>query len=147
MVTAGIGDTDTLIGIENITGGSGNDVLIGGSGINVLLGGAGDDTLNGGGGNDTLTGGAGSDMFIFDYATAHGSDVVNGGIGGGWVDVIDLHGVTGGSGGGDWTLSFSIGSVAASSSGQLDLSADAAGVITFNDGSTLTFAGIERVSY
>jgi Ca2+-binding RTX toxin-like protein len=52
-------DTDTLISIENLTGGSGNDMLTGDGGTNVLTGGAGSDTLSGEGGNDTLIGGAG----------------------------------------------------------------------------------------
>ncbi len=40
--------------MENITGGSGNDVLVGNDSSNVLVGGAGDDTLNGQGGADRL---------------------------------------------------------------------------------------------
>ena len=51
--------TDTLSGIENVTGGSGNDILTGDANNNVLAGGAGDDTFNTviGGGIDTFTGG------------------------------------------------------------------------------------------
>ncbi|MDZ4119744.1 calcium-binding protein, partial [Phaeovulum sp.] len=65
---------DTLVSIENVTAGSGNDRLIGNAGANVLIGnagndsldgGAGNDTLNGGLGNDVLTGGAGADVFVF----------------------------------------------------------------------------------
>src|SRR3546814_11010782 len=53
--------TDTLISIENATGGSGDDTLTGDLGANVLAGGAGDDTLVGGAGDDTLVGGIGED--------------------------------------------------------------------------------------
>ncbi len=60
--------SDTLTGIENFTGGSGNDVITG-SGtnyvINVLNGGAGNDRITGGFGEDILTGGAGNDTFVY----------------------------------------------------------------------------------
>ncbi len=60
--------SDTLVGVENFTGGSGNDVITG-SGtnyvINVLKGGAGNDRINGGFGEDILTGGAGNDTFVY----------------------------------------------------------------------------------
>ncbi|MFB2593531.1 M10 family metallopeptidase C-terminal domain-containing protein [Paracoccus sp. p4-l81] len=64
----------TLRGIENLTGGSGNDtlagdglanVLRGGAGADVLSGRAGDDVLVGGAGRDVLSGGAGADTFVF----------------------------------------------------------------------------------
>ncbi len=47
------GETDTMIGIENLTGGAGNDSLSGNDGNNVLNGGMGSDILRGGLGNDT----------------------------------------------------------------------------------------------
>ena len=56
----GDGGTDTLIGIENVTGSDFNDVLIGDNGVNVLRGGLGADTLIGLGGDDILWGGAGA---------------------------------------------------------------------------------------
>ena len=69
------GDEDTLIGIENVTGGIGADTLTGDDDPNVLSGGAGDDTISGGDGDDTidggteqsagmLSGGAGTDTLI-----------------------------------------------------------------------------------
>jgi len=64
-VNVGAGDVDTLAAIENLIGGSGNDILTGNSLANVLKGGAGNDILNGGKGNDILTGGAGADTFVF----------------------------------------------------------------------------------
>lgn len=65
---------DTLVRIENLTGGSAADTFTGNSdrntltgngGKDVLKGGAGADTLEGGDGIDTLDGGADTDMAIF----------------------------------------------------------------------------------
>ena len=53
----GFGDEDTLISIENVTGGPGPDALTGNDEDNVLTGGPGDDTINGGKGDDTIDGG------------------------------------------------------------------------------------------
>jgi Ca2+-binding RTX toxin-like protein len=52
--TGGAG-TDTLDGIENLTGSAHPDHLTGDGGDNVLTGGTGDDILTGGGGNDTAS--------------------------------------------------------------------------------------------
>ncbi|NBS96449.1 MAG: tandem-95 repeat protein, partial [Betaproteobacteria bacterium] len=57
-------ETDTLISIENVQGGWGNDSIVGSAEANELQGGAGSDTLDGGAGNDTLVGGAGNDSII-----------------------------------------------------------------------------------
>lgn len=51
-----------VTGIENLTTGSGNDLLLGTNGANVLDGGAGNDIFNGRAGNDTIFGRAGSDF-------------------------------------------------------------------------------------
>lgn len=56
---------DTIKNIENLIGGSGNDLLTGDSAANVLSGGAGNDSLKGGAGADQLTGGKGADRFVF----------------------------------------------------------------------------------
>ncbi len=53
---------DTLYNIENVQGGSGNDVIWGNSEANELRGLDGNDSLAGDAGNDTLTGGAGDDV-------------------------------------------------------------------------------------
>jgi len=64
-------DSDTLVGIENVTGTVFKDTLIGDAFANVLRGragkdtikgAAGDDSLYGGSGNDYLNGGAGTDL-------------------------------------------------------------------------------------
>ncbi|PQJ97664.1 beta strand repeat-containing protein [Chromatium okenii] len=58
QATGGSG-SDTLKGIENLTGSTAADTLIGNTDVNIL---------NGGLGNDTLTGGNGKDTFRFDTA-------------------------------------------------------------------------------
>jgi Ca2+-binding RTX toxin-like protein len=75
---------DTLINIEDITSGSGNDYLVGtdfkvdGHFVNShFISGAGDDRMYGGGGNDTFEGGAGNDRL----RGGSGNDVLNGGDG------------------------------------------------------------------
>jgi len=60
----------SIAGIENVTGGSGNDVLLGDTLDNILAGGAGNDTLVGGAGNDTLNGGTGTDMVSYAAETS-----------------------------------------------------------------------------
>jgi Ca2+-binding RTX toxin-like protein len=64
--------------LENLTGGSGNDVLVGDDSANVLTGNAGNDTLSGeggadrlvgGDGDDLLAGGAGNDQYLGDAGT------------------------------------------------------------------------------
>ncbi len=51
--TGGDIGTDSIIQIENIIGGSGNDIITGDAGNNIIRGGAGDDTIDGGDGMDT----------------------------------------------------------------------------------------------
>ncbi|MEN2991878.1 calcium-binding protein, partial [Tistrella sp. BH-R2-4] len=61
--TAAMGDAagDQLLGIENLSGGSGHDLLTGDAGANTLWGNDGNDRLSGGDGNDILAGGRGTD--------------------------------------------------------------------------------------
>lgn len=83
--------TDTITGVENLTGGSGNDRFTGDNASNILTGNGGSDVLSGGTGADTLIGGAGKDMlygglddsadsFVFlglsDSATGKGRDMI-----------------------------------------------------------------------
>ena len=58
----GGGGIDTLINIEHIAAGSGNDTLIGNDLNNALQGYAGNDNISGGLGNDVLQGGLGNDI-------------------------------------------------------------------------------------
>ena len=82
---------ESLISIEGVVTGSGNDTLRGniarniltsGSGTDLLLGGEGDDELDGGSGNDTLNGGLGNDLLI----GGAGADALEGGDGSDTVD-------------------------------------------------------------
>ena len=75
QATGGSG-SDTVSGIENLTGSKYNDKLTGSSGANRLDGGSGNDTLSGGSGNDTLIGGTGNDTLI----GGAGKDSLTGGI-------------------------------------------------------------------
>jgi Ca2+-binding RTX toxin-like protein len=54
--------TDSIVDIENLTGGDGNDRLTGNAAANSLYGGAGNDTIVGGGGRDLITGAGGLDV-------------------------------------------------------------------------------------
>jgi len=65
--------SDSVIGVESVTGSSKNDSLTGSVGVNSLSGGSGADTLlgldgadklNGGGNNDTMRGGSGNDSLV-----------------------------------------------------------------------------------
>jgi Ca2+-binding RTX toxin-like protein len=60
-----VGNTDTVIGFEDVEGGSAADLLIGSNEANDLSGQGGTDDLIGLGGRDTLFGGADADRFIF----------------------------------------------------------------------------------
>ncbi|TMQ25864.1 MAG: calcium-binding protein [Deltaproteobacteria bacterium] len=72
------GENDSIASdIENLTGGSGNDLLRGSSVANIIHGGAGNDTIEGGAGNDALYGDAGNDLI---YGGA-GNDLLVGGAG------------------------------------------------------------------
>ena len=51
----GLGGTDTLIDIDHVYGGAGNDSFLGSSGNDIFDGGPGNDTLNGGSGADTAS--------------------------------------------------------------------------------------------
>ena len=75
--------SDTIVGIENLIGGSGRDHLGGNAQANELRGNAGNDDLDGKGGNDHLFGGDGNDTL----AGGRGDDVLDGGN-----DRDDLHG-------------------------------------------------------
>ncbi len=60
--------------IENVIGGSGDDILTGDLNANELTGGSGNDTLAGGSGNDILAGGPGDDTYVL--APGGGTDTV-----------------------------------------------------------------------
>ncbi len=111
----------------------------------MLLGGDGNDTLQGLGGDDTLSGGNGSDTFIF--GEGDGNDTVHGGDGGGWTDAIVLQNADNSAVGGGWSVDLTNGSVSADDGSSMTLTNDAAGTITLEDGSVISFDGIERIDY
>ena len=55
------GERDRITGVEDVTGGDGDDVLLGDDNDNTLTGGAGNDSLQGRGGGDYLQGDVGAD--------------------------------------------------------------------------------------
>ncbi len=136
----GGGGNDTIIGT------AGNDTIVGGTGNDTLIGGAGDDQLSGGSGNDTAYGGEGNDTYVMN--PFDGNDSFSGGEGGGWTDAIDISAVVANDPNSPWTVEVDGVSLeydlAASA---LELNPDTAGVITFNDGSELSFAGVERIEW
>ena len=76
---------DVVVQIENVVGGSGNDIITGTAAANSLVGGAGNDTILGGGGADRLEGGAGDDFLdggtgsdTFVFAPGFGHDTIRG---------------------------------------------------------------------
>ena len=59
------GDQDTIVGVENVVGSSGDDLLLGSAQDNSIAGGSGNDLIYGGVGSDVLEGGYGADTFIY----------------------------------------------------------------------------------
>ena len=59
------GGTDSIFGIENAYGSSGDDAIFGSNNANELIAGKGNDLIYGGSGSDILDGGDGRDMFVF----------------------------------------------------------------------------------
>src|SRR4029453_19344748 len=78
---AAVEGDDTLVGVEGVQGGAGNDTLIGDGNANLLLGAGGDDSLVGGAGDDTLYGGGGTYGAAFagkigDYEIANSTGII-----------------------------------------------------------------------
>ena len=135
-IMLGMGGDDRLEGHGN------EDRLVGGDGNDTLLGGAGHDIMIGGAGNDVSDGGTGDDAFVF--RMGDGNDTVSGGSG---TDAIVLMGADGGVPSlSDWSLSLTSGT-ATWSTNDVSLSPDSAGTITFSDGSSVTFDGMERIDF
>lgn len=93
--------TDTLLNIDNVVTGSGDDVVIGDDERNIIRTNGGDDRVDGGAGNDYIQGGDGNDTLDggadFDIVEGgNGADLIDGGGGG---DLLE-------GGNGDDTLVF-----------------------------------------
>ncbi|MCX7228267.1 MAG: hypothetical protein NTW15_04520, partial [Burkholderiales bacterium] len=73
----GDAEGDTLLSIENLVGGAGNDLLAGSASENTIDGGSGSDRLEGRAGDDTLIGGTGDDVLV----GGAGTDTMLGGAG------------------------------------------------------------------
>ena len=126
-------------GNDTVLGGDGDDSLYGDDGDDQISGGAGNDTIGGGAGADTILGGAGDDIILFDNpfitsenpATDGGGDVVSGGAEGTLDnDTLDLRGT---------------GPVLITQEIDPDDAGATRGIVTFQDGSTLSFEGIETI--
>ena len=155
--TGGAG-TDTISGIENLsgsafadtlTGNSGDNSIWGDSGNDAISGGAGNDTLYGGAGIDTLNGGSGADLFFLQAGL--GNDTVIGGAAGSWIDALDLHDASGNSYSGafpsDWTLVLTSGSITSTGSETMTLSTDSSGYLQHTDGTQVNFTEIEQIRW
>ena len=121
-----------FLNIENLTGGSGGDLLEGNARPNRLEGGAGADTLRGYDGADTFIGGAGNDTLD----GGNGFDLLNGGAG---ADTID-----GDTGTTTRTAAYQAGNVQSFWSlggGRADADNDADETATSYGGDTVTYAG------
>ncbi|MDT8855621.1 Hint domain-containing protein [Paracoccaceae bacterium Fryx2] len=127
-IFGGIGNDYAYGGYGNdfVYGGDGADTITGSDGDDVVHGGAGDDQVLGSNGNDTLYGGAGRDALFGDFDR----DVIHGEAG----DTVD-----GGKGGDDFDT-LHVADVAAI---DYDPANGENGTVTFNDGGTLGFFGIE----
>ena len=124
VINAGTGN-DTVYGMDDddsINGGQGDDFLDGGIDDDTIFGATGNDTITGGQGNDVLSGGNDRDVFL----GGNGGDVVDGGAGGDDFDTLNLAG----SG---------VDFITYTSADRED------GVVTFLDGTTMTFTEIENV--
>ena len=145
-------DTGSELLNDVLTGNANDNLLRGLGGDDQLHGEAGNDTLIGGTGNDTMTGGEGNDSFVL--SAMQGDDVVSGGTGTAWTDTLELGGVSsipfGGTNfeGVGWTVVLDEGSsIEGGSVGQLDLSEDASGTVLFDDGGSIDFDGIEKITW
>jgi hypothetical protein len=131
---------------NNLTGTAGDDYISGRGGDDTIFGGSGDDVITGGSGNDTAFGETGNDTYVMN--PFDGSDTFSGGDGGGWIDVIDISAMAANDPTNPWTIEVSgVQMEYDIAAGALDLNSDSVGVISFSDGSELTFDGIEKIEW
>jgi Ca2+-binding RTX toxin-like protein len=126
-------DSSSLEGDDTIDGRGGNDVMYGQGGNDSMLGGTGNDTITGGAGADTMLGEDGNDTFIVSSSAEGAGDVISGGNGTNQStdnDTLDLRGA---------------GLVKITSTTDFNDTGATSGTVTFLDGSTLNFSGIETI--
>ncbi len=114
------------------------------AGDDVLRGGAGDDLFVGGAGTDFAIGENGADTFLL--LEASGQNFFRGGSGN-WTDGIDIQGANGADPGSGWNFVLTDGSVISQGNGIATLSKEASGTISLDDGTTLTFNGVEELNW
>jgi hypothetical protein len=142
------GGADSLdggAGNDTIFAGGGNDTLAGGDGDDSLSGGIGDDRISGGAGADTMDGGEGNDSFQVGQ-----DDSGTGGAGDDTFTLVDLA-EPGGTAitiaGGEGRDIFDLGGL--NQPGTLVRTGDSTdgydGTVTLQDGSVVTFTGVEAV--
>jgi hypothetical protein len=142
ILFAGGGDDliDGGAGEDVIYGEAGADTIDGGSGDDTLFGGAGDDILTGGSGDDIMFGGSGNDLFLFGEDS--GNDTVSGGAG---YDEMDISAMAADQG---WTVVLDDGSeIAGQGNDYLELTSDSSGSIQFEDGSSINFDSMDKISF
>ncbi|WP_025899615.1 cadherin domain-containing protein [Sneathiella glossodoripedis] len=123
-------------------GTDGNDSITADAGGDTVYAGSGDDSIFGGAGDDVIYGQDGADAY--EFGLNDGMDTFIGGDGGGWSDTIVLSdGMPNGNI--DSWLNLTSGTVESRGNGEIFLSEDAAGTITLNDSSVLTFEGVEKI--
>jgi len=110
-----------------------------------VTGGSGDDTMLGGSGDDAFAGGDGNDLFI--YNASGGSDSFDGGVG--WTDTIDLSNALADDAvyGQDWTITLTEGEIVNEDEDSIELTDDASGFITLDNGETIDFSNIEQIGF
>ena len=122
------------------------DVIRGEGGNDRITGSSGDDTISGGAGNDVALGEEGNDTYVM--TPFEGNDYFDGGEGGGWTDAIDVSAVAANDPDNPWTVEVDGVQVEYDiAANALELNPDTAGVITFGDGSELSFEGVERIEW
>ncbi|MCU0826986.1 MAG: Hint domain-containing protein [Tabrizicola sp.] len=132
--------TDTLLNIENVLTGTGNDTITGNVGNNFLSAGAGNDSIDGGDGADTIDGGNGNDSITGGL----GADSLSGGEGDDLFLETNNNGADqlfGGIGSDSVSYSASSAAILADLSGATDTANPQAG----GDGDTDTLVSIENI--
>jgi len=121
------GEYETVVETTTITGTDGNDKISGTEGDDILIGGGGDD--------------------LFIYGENGGSDSIDGGES--WTDTIDLSGALGDDAvyGEDWTVTVTEGEIVSEDGDSIELSEDASGFVTLDNGETIDFSNMEQIGF